>query len=106
MYHKHLYSELMAVIQDEVCIRAVPKKYGSQYRKIKDLIFKFESVQQYIISKKQKKMIENSNQNQISCCIFDLIHFKPEHQSNTDWEMKYSCCDGIIFNFSFLAIAN
>ena len=55
----------MDVIQDEVSIRAVPNKFGFQSQKIKDLISRFESAQQDMISNKHKNMEENSNQYQI-----------------------------------------
>ena len=60
--HQKLYSAFMAVIQDEVPIRAVPNKYVSEYRQIKDLIAQFESTQQDVIFNKQKKLVENRDQ--------------------------------------------
>ena len=47
----------MAVIQNEVSIRALPNTYGSQSQQIKDLIAQFESTQQDRISNKQNKMV-------------------------------------------------
>ena len=65
MSHQQLYSEFMAVVQDEVSICAVPNKYGSQYQLIKDLIPHFKSTQQDRISNNQKKLVENRNQHHI-----------------------------------------
>ena len=42
----------MAVVKDEVYIHAVPNKYGSQSRLIKELITHFEPTQQDRISNK------------------------------------------------------
>ena len=80
MFHQELYSEFMAVIQYEVSIHAVPKKYGSQSRHIKDLISNFESAQQDRISNKQKKLVENSNQHQISLWECSHLHCTLGHQ--------------------------
>ena len=84
MSHQKIYSEFMAIIQDEVCIRTLPKKYGSQSRHIKDLISKFESAQKYKISNKQNNMVENSNQNHIFQWEFAHIHCNLFHQSYTE----------------------
>ena len=65
MSHMQLYSELMAVIQDEVSIYTFSKRYGSQYRLIKGLITHLESAQQVRISNNQKNLVENSNHNNI-----------------------------------------
>ena len=51
----------MDAVQDEVYILAVPNKYGSYSRLIKDLIIHFESAEQDGISNNHKKMVENSN---------------------------------------------
>ena len=56
----------MAVVQDEVSIRAVPKKYLSKYQLIRELINHFKSFQQDSIYDNQKKLVENSNKNHIS----------------------------------------
>ena len=56
----------MAIIQDEVSILTMPNKYGYHYRMIKELITHFESAQQYRTPNNQKKLVENSNQPQIS----------------------------------------
>ena len=77
----------MAVIQDEISIRAMPNKYGSHYRQIKDLIYKFESAQQDRISNKQKNLVENSNQHHISRQACAHLHCELGHQPYTEWEM-------------------
>ena len=65
MFHLKIYSALMYVIQYEVSIRTLPKKYGSQSQLIKGLTTHLESAQQVRISNNQKNMVENSNQHQI-----------------------------------------
>ena len=96
----------MTVIQDEVSIRAVPNKYGSQYQQIKDLISKFEFPQQYRISNKQKKLVENSNHNHISWWTCAHLHYELGHHSYTEWEMKSTCCTRILLKYTHLAIFN
>ena len=59
--HHMLYSSFMAIIQDEVSIRAVTNKYGSHSRQIKYIITQFEYSQQYRIYNKHKKLVENIN---------------------------------------------
>ena len=74
MSHHKIYSSFMAIIQDEVSIHVVPNNYGSQSLHIKDLITQFEYAQKYGISNKYKKLVENSNQNNILWCSSANIH--------------------------------
>ena len=50
----------MAILKYGVSISAVPKKYGSRYRLINELVTHFESAQQDMISNNQKKLIKIS----------------------------------------------
>ena len=61
MYPHRLHSAFMVSIQYEFSIRSGSIMFGIHSRQIKDLIYKFVSDQQDRISKKQKKMTENSN---------------------------------------------
>ena len=88
MNHMQIYSVFMFVIQDEVSIHIVPKKYGSQSRLIKDLITHFESAQQDKISNNQKKLTEDSNQHNILRWACDHLFSQIGHQSYTDWELQ------------------
>ena len=106
MSHQKLYLSFMAVIQFEVSIHAVYNKCGSQSRQIKDLITKFEYAQQDRISNKQKKLIENSNQNKISRWSYYHIHCKLGHQSYTEWEIQPACSAKILFKYNYPVIFN
>ena len=86
----------MSAVQYEVSIRAVPKKYGSQSRLIKDLITQFESAQQDKISNNQKKLVEKSNQHNISRWACYHLLFQLGHQSYTEWELQSACIARIL----------
>ena len=86
----------MDFVKDEVSIHAVPNKYGSQYRLIKDLITHFESAQQDRISNNQKKLLENSNQNQILRRSCAHLRFQIGNQSYTEWGLQSECITRII----------
>ena len=100
------HSAFMAFIQDDFSIQSASINFGTPPRQIKDLISKFEYSQQDIISKKNKNLSENRNQNHISQCSCALIHFKPRHQSYTDWEMKCTYCARILLNLYYRYTTN
>ena len=87
MSHQKLYSSFMDAVQDELSIRAVPKKYGSQSRLVKDFVRHFESTQQDRISNKQKNQVKNINQHQIYQWACDHLSFQIVHKSYNDWEL-------------------
>ena len=60
-----LHSEFMVVILDEFSVQYTSENFIIHSQQIKELVSKFESDQQDIISKKQKKLIESINQNHI-----------------------------------------
>ena len=95
----------MSVIQDEVSIRAVPNKYGTQSWLIKDLIAHFESALQDKISNNQKKLVENSNHNQIFQRACANIRFQMLHQSYTEWELPYACIARILLKTAHQVIS-
>ena len=88
MTHLKLYSEFMAVIQDEVSIRIMPNKYGFQSRLIKDLITNFESAQQDRIFNNQKNLAENSNHHHILQWECVHLHFQIGHHPYTEWDLQ------------------
>ena len=91
-----LHSLFMGFIQYEVSIHSACRIFYFYLQLNKNLISNFESARQYKVSKKQKKLIEKSNQHNTSLRDCDLIRCKLEHQSYTDREMKYACCARII----------
>ena len=94
----------MSVIQDEFFIRSELYKIAIHTKKITDLLPKFESTQQYRVSKNQNNLIGNSNQHHISRWYSALLLFSLGHNVYTDWDMKYSCCARILLNLSYQAI--
>ena len=104
MYYQNLYSAFMAVVQYEVSISVVPKKYGSQSRQIKDPTTQFETAQQDRISNKQKNMAENRNWHKIFLMVCAHIHFQLGHQSNTECEIQSACISRILLKTTYLVI--
>ena len=86
----------MTVVQDEVSIHTMPKKYGSQSRLIKDLVTQFESSQQDRIYNNQKNLVEKTNHHHISWLACAHLHIQIGHQSYTEWELQSACISRVI----------
>ena len=86
----------MSSLKDEVSIRYAPKKYGSQYRLIKDLITHFESTPKDRISNNQRKLVENSNQHHILRWACAHLRFQFGNQSYNGWELQSTCINRIL----------
>ena len=96
----------MDVVEDEVSIFAMPKKFVSKFQHIKDLIIHFLSAQQYRITNKHKKLVKNSNHHHMS--RWGSAHFNCFlcQQSKTEWELQAGGIAKILLKYTYPVIFN